>query len=85
MEIRHEFGLSSEGIYKLACQAPLSRYLGVMEISSDAGPILDVLLDTTTKPIRSAVLACVKRKGMPADAGALLSAIVRHFGGLAIS
>jgi hypothetical protein len=34
----YKFGLSAEGIYKLTCQTPLSRYLGLVEIWSAAGP-----------------------------------------------
>jgi len=81
----YAFGLSQEGIYKLACQTPLSRFLGLIEVKSAAGPIMDVLLDVTEADPEPAVLACVKRDGMPAESGALLDAIVKHLGGSAIS
>ena len=80
----YEFGLSAEGIYKLACQTPLSRYLGLVEVWSAAGPIVDVLLDTTEADPEAAVLACVKRSGMPAEFTAILDAIATHLGGVAI-
>ena len=69
----YAFGLSPEGIYKLACQIPLSRLLGLIEVKSAAGPIMDVLLDTTEADPEPAVLACIKRNGMPANSALCLT------------
>ena len=80
----YEFGLSAAGIYKLTCQTPLSRYLGLVEVWSAAGPMVDVLLDTTEADPEAAVLACVKRSGMPADSGELIDAIAKNLGGATI-
>jgi hypothetical protein len=84
-ERAYEFGLSNDGIYKLACQTPMSRFLGIVEVRNASGPIIDVLLDTTEADAEPAVLACVTRNGMPAGGAAVLDAIAKHIGGQPIS
>ena len=42
-----QFGLSNEGIYKLACGIALSRYVGIIEITTSNGELFDVVLDAT--------------------------------------
>jgi hypothetical protein len=57
----YEFGLSDDGIYQLACRIALSRLVGLIEIGSAIGPLIDVILDTTEANPESSVLACVRR------------------------
>ena len=72
------FGLSSEGLYQLACKTALSRFIGLVEIKSGSVPVLDVILDTTETNPEPAVFACVRRAGFPADGDAVLDAITKH-------
>lgn len=65
-----DFTLTDDGMYSLATEIVLSRYVGVIAIDSPAGPILDVLLDSTETTANPAVLACVRREVMPANAEA---------------
>ena len=71
------FGLSAQGLYNLGCQSVLSRYVGVIEISSPAGALFDVLLDATeTRPNPSSI-ACVKREKLPRRGIGKVRAIAR--------
>jgi hypothetical protein len=81
----YTFGLSSDGIYALVCRTPLSRYLGIVEIYNETGPMLDVLLDTTEADAEPAVLAMIKRAGFPGGSDLLLAAMAKNLGGSAIS
>jgi hypothetical protein len=63
-----EFSLTDEGMYSLAAETTLSRYIGVVAIDCPAGPLFDVLLDTTETSANPAVLACVRREAMPVNA-----------------
>ena len=56
-----EFGLSDEAIQVLQNKLPLSRYIGLLEISTDKGPFMDVLVDATEMHANPSVLACVLR------------------------
>jgi hypothetical protein len=76
-----DFGLSPDGLYTLLCELALSRYIGVIEISTPKGPLFDVLLDTTETGANPAVLACVRRHLLPAGAEADIGAIARRLGG----
>lgn len=75
----YTFGLSDQGMYALACQTPLSRLVGVIEIAGPGGPLVDVLLDTTEANPEPAVLACVKRSAL-GNEDDLLRALARYFG-----
>lgn len=61
------FGLSDEGLYKLTCGTPLSRYVGVIEITAPAGPLFDLILDATETNANPAALVWVRRRMMPAE------------------
>lgn len=61
------FGLSDEGLYKLTCGTPLSRYVGVIEITVPAGALFDVILDATETNANPAALVWVRRQMMPAE------------------
>ncbi len=75
----YTFGLSDEGMYAIACQTPLSRIVGVIEISGPSGPIIDLLLDTTEANPEPAVLACIKRAALQKEDN-LLRALAKYFG-----
>jgi hypothetical protein len=60
-EAASAFGLSDTGLYELNCHTVLSRYVGVIELSTGAGPMLDFLLDATESGVNPAVLSCVVR------------------------
>ncbi len=61
------FGLSDEGLYKLTCGIPLSRYVGVIEITTPAGPLFYLILDATETNANPAALVWVRRRMMPAE------------------
>ena len=80
-----DFALSAKGIYRLGCETALSRYVGVVEISSPAGALFDVLLDATeTRPNPSAI-ACVKREKLPAGGKSKVQSIARKLAALFVS
>ena len=76
----YKFGLSSKGRYRAVCSTTLSRYIGLIEITGPAGPILDIVVDSTETNPESAVLACIKRLGFPNRQIKLFEAIARHLG-----
>jgi hypothetical protein len=71
------YGLSNAGAFTLMCETVLSRYVGVLEIGSPAGPLFDVLFDTTETDASLAVRACVRRERLPAGNDTQLRAIAR--------
>ena len=81
----YAFDLSSRGIHSLVCETVLSRYLGVIEITSPRGPFLDVLLDTTETRANPAVLACVRRGDLNQEAIEWLGTFTKLLGGRWIS
>lgn len=81
----YTFGLSSEGLYRAVCGTALSRYISLIEIASPAGPILDIVVDSTETNSESAVLACIKRSGFPDTRIRLFEAIAKHLGVVGIS
>lgn len=74
------FGLSDDGLFQLLCGMPLSRYVGVIEISAPNGPLFDVVLDSTETTANPAALACVRRQLLPKGAEQELEAIARKLG-----
>lgn len=58
-----EFPLHTANLRRLLCSLPLSRYLGIIEISSRTGPLFDVVVDTTETNGNPSVIACVARAG----------------------
>ncbi len=77
------FGLSDDAIFALACQTPLSRLVGIIEIGGPAGPVIDLLLDTTEANPEPAIIACLMRPGLGAK-DELVRALARYFGAKAI-
>ena len=68
-----QFDLTDDGAYLLAHALVLSRYIGLIELSDDEGPLLDILLDSTETVANPSVLACVLRRSLDADAEDALS------------
>ena len=55
------FNLSTEGLLRLQLSLVLSRYIGLVEITLDGEPLIDVLLDATETSANPSVRAFVKR------------------------
>ena len=81
----YEFALSSQGLYRAVCGTVLSRYIGLIEIAGPAGPLLDVVVDSTETNSESALLACIKRSGFPNTRIRLFEAFAKHLGVIGIS
>ena len=60
-----EFELSREGLRELIGALVLSKWIGVIEVSWEYGPLVDVVLDATETNANPAVLAVVRREGAP--------------------
>jgi hypothetical protein len=80
----YQFGLSDAGMYKLACQLPLSRYVGLIEISNTSAPLFDVLLDTTETDANPSILAFLRREGYPKNSHPI-DRFTKRFGGESVS
>lgn len=78
LERAFRFDLTDEGVYSLAHELVLSRYIGLIELSDDEGPLLDILLDSTETVANPSVLACVTRRRLDADAEEALSHLARQ-------
>ena len=80
-----QFDLTDDGAYLLAHALVLSRYIGLIELSDDEGPLLDVLLDSTETIANPSVLACVVRRSLDADAEEALSHLTQRLAAAFIS
>ena len=80
----YTFGLFDNGLYQAICETVLSRYIGLIEITGPAGPIVDIVVDTTEANPESAALACIRRSACPSSKANVLEAIARHLGLIAI-
>jgi hypothetical protein len=78
------YNLGEEGLYALLCGIALSRYLGVVEIGSPDGPLLDLLIDATETQANPSVLACVKRSAWPAAAQNKVQLLAKTLGAVPI-
>jgi hypothetical protein len=74
------FGLSDSGILMLASELVMSRYVGVCELFSPAGPLFDVLIDSTETDANPSVLACVRRAAFPKGQDDVLGHIASRLG-----
>ena len=81
----YTFGLSGEGLYRAVCSIALSRYIGLIEVTGPAGPILDIVVDSTETNSESATLACIKRSGFPNTQIKVFEAIAKYLGVVGIS
>ena len=59
----YDFNLSLEGLREFTHETALSRYVGVIGLVTDSGPVADVILDATETSANPAVLAIVRREG----------------------
>ena len=80
-----QFDLTDDGAYSLAHELVLSRYIGLIELSDDEGPLLDVLLDSTETVANPSVLACVVRRSLDTDAEDALSHLSQQLAAAHIS
>lgn len=78
------FDLSDEGATRLATQVPLSRYIGLIEITAPGRPLFDVVLDATETSANPSVLACVRRPGLAAPSDPL-GVLAKKLGAVLIS
>lgn len=76
----HQFNLTDPGLYRLACEIAMSRYIGVIEISGPSGPLFDIVLDATETRANPSALACVKREALPAGTETRIAAIATRLG-----
>ncbi len=81
----YRYGLSEDGLYTLLCGTALSRYVGVVELASPDGPLMDLLLDATETQANPSVLACVKRQAWPATALGKAQAMAKMLGAMCIA
>ena len=81
----YTFGLSNEGLYRAVCSVVLSRYIGLIEVAGPAGPILDIVVDSTETNSESATLACIMRSGFPNTQIKVFEAIAKYLGVVGIS
>ncbi len=79
------FDLTDDGAYSLAHTLVFSRYIGLIELSDDEGPLLDVLLDLTETVANPSVLACVVRRSLDAGAEEVLSHLSRRLAAAHVS
>lgn len=80
-----QFDLTDDNAYRLAHALVLSRYIGLIELSDDEGPLLDVLLDSTETVANPSVLACVARRRLDADTDEVLSYLARQLAAAFVS
>lgn len=80
-----QFDLTDNGAYSLAHGLVLSRYVGLIELSDDEGPLLDILLDSTETVANPSVLACVVRRSLDADAEEALSKLSQELAAAHVS
>lgn len=76
----HGLGLTDAGLYLLNCEAVLSRYVGLIELSIADEPLFDVLLDATETRANPSILAFVRRRGFPDKYKASFELIARNCG-----
>ena len=74
------FGLSADGLYRIAVDLVLSRFVGVIEFTTPDGPLFDVLVDATETEANPSVLACVRRVALPEKYTSVFSALAGQLG-----
>ena len=79
-ENAHQYRLTKDGLFSLVCQTVLSRYLGLIEISTPSGPVFDILLDTTETRANPSALAFVRRRLLHTKHRKDFEAIAMKFG-----
>ena len=80
-----QFGLADGSIFILAHELVFSRYIGLIEISDDEGPLLDFVLDATETVADLSVLACVARRSLDSGATEVFSHLSNRLAAVFIS
>ena len=80
----YDFRLSLDGLRKLTHETVLSRYVGLIELVTDGGPVVDVIVDATETRPNPAVLAVLRREGASVVYGRQLRILARVLGAKAI-
>lgn len=73
------FGLSDEGLCTLQSAVKLSRYVGLIELSANGTPCVDVLVDVTEIKPNMAILAMIARRSLPGDLVVSLRGVAEGF------
>ena len=81
----YDFNLSLEGLRDFTHETILSRYVGVIELVTDNGPVADVILDATETIPNPGVLAVVRREAAPLACGRQLRVIAEVLGAKGIT
>ena len=81
----YDFNLSLEGLREFTHETILSRYVGVIELVTDSGPVADVILDATETSPNPGVLAVVRREAAPPTYGRQIRVIANVLGAKGIT
>ena len=81
----YDFNLSLEGLRDFTHETILSRYVGVIELVTDNGPVADVILDATETSPNPGVLAVVRREAAPLAYGRQIRVIAEVLGAKGIT
>ena len=81
----YDFNLSLGGLREFTHETILSRYVGVIELVTDNGPVADVILDATETSPNPGVLAVVRREAAPLAYGRQIRVIAEVLGAKGIT
>ena len=81
----YDFNLSLEGLRDFTHETILSRYVGVIELVTDNGPVADVILDATETSPNPGVLAVVRREATSPAYGRQIRVIAKVLGAKGIT
>ena len=81
----YDFNLSLGGLREFTHETLLSRYVGVIELVTDNGPVADVILDATETSPNPGVLAVVRREAAPLTYGRQIRVIAEVLGAKGIT
>ena len=81
----YDFNLSLEGLREFTHETILSRYVGVIELVTDNGPVADVILDATETSPNPGVLSVVRREAAPHAYGRQIRVIAEVLGARGIT
>ena len=81
----YSFDLSSQGLREFTHETVLSRYVGLIELVTDSGPVADVIVDATETSPNPAVLAVVRREGVTVAYGRQIRIVARVLGAKGIT
>ena len=81
----YDFNLSLEGLRKFTHETVLSRYVGVIGLVTDSGPVADVIIDATETSPNQAVLAIVRREGASLTYGRPLRILAELLGATGVT